>query len=667
MKTIIILTDRARIAAKIGEDLRCVFQDKIKIETLTFKEAKHMDQIDGDLILFTLGNRIERVKHKIPHPEKILIVRRTIKEKDFVKIFEIPKNTEVLVVNDNYENTLQTVSLLYDLNVDNIKLKPYREDECDKAITVAITPGEPEKVPGHIKKIINIGDRCLDLSTFMNIIYRLQINDDEISKRLLSYTNQIVNSNEGLNKHYKEAVAKNIQMERVLEVSEKGVVMTLPDGEITLYNKRFVKMVGSPVKEGTRLMDLFNDKILSYLKSGAPEEKIVKINKRDIAIKKNRVVYERDIYQDLYFFDDVTYLKSLEQTISKEIKSSGFAAKYQLGDIIYHSKAMGKCIESAKIFAQTEKTILILGESGTGKELLAQSIHNLSERSLWPFVAVNCAAVPSGLLESELFGYVKGAFTGASREGKIGMFECANNGTIFLDEIGDMPYSLQSRLLRAVQERQIMRIGSDKVIDINVRIISATNKDLLREVELGNFRKDLYYRISVLPITIPPIRQRREDIMDLFRSFLSSNTEIPSGIEKILTQYSWPGNVREIRNAAEYYELMKNTPDCLPEYLLNFKAEKDVKQPSVETCILKILSGGGAGSAGMGRTKLREELKSRYQIVISEYALRTVIKNLEQEGCIVKTQGRNGTILTKKGAEELKRADEESGRSAKPC
>ncbi|WDC84728.1 sigma 54-interacting transcriptional regulator [Caloramator sp. mosi_1] len=188
--------------------------------------------------------------------------------------------------------------------------------------------------------------------------------------------------------------------------------------------------------------------------------------------------------------------------------------------IITNSPKMKECINIAKKIAKSDYTVLINGESGTGKEMIAQSIHNYSNRSIYPFVAVNCAALPENLLESELFGYEKGAFTGALKEGKIGLFEIANNGTIFLDEIGDMPLKLQTRLLRVLQEKQIMRVGSDNIINVNVRVIAATNKDLKKLVDEGLFREDLYYRINVLPISLPPLRERKEDIMPLLESFL---------------------------------------------------------------------------------------------------------------------------------------------------
>ena len=655
MKKIVIITDRSRIADKLGEDLRSVLKDRIWIEKYTLEQAEALKQIDGDLFLFTLGNRIEQVKDRLSHPENTLVVRRTIKEENFVKIFEIPKNTEVLVVNDNYENTLQTMALLYDLNVDNIILRPYKEGENYGNISLAITPGERDKVPKSIKKIIDIGDRCLDLATFMEILYRLQIGDDEVSKRLLAYVNLIVNSNDGIHKHYKDAIAKNIQMEQVLEMSDQGILMTLPDGEIILCNSKMNGLTGMELSEGsTKLADIFDRDVLNALSAEALDDVVLKINGRDIVVRKSRIFYEKDIYQEIYFFKDITYVKSLEQTVSGQIKSQGFVARYRLEDIIHRSPGMKKSMESLEIFARTNKTILITGESGTGKELFAQSIHNLSERRLQPFVAVNCAAVPANLLESELFGYARGAFTGASKEGKAGLFEYANNGTIFLDEIGDMPYELQSRLLRVIQEKQIMRVGSDKVIEVNVRIISATNKNLLSEIENGRFRRDLYYRLSVLPITVPPLRERKEDILPIFKSFFHKGVSIPGWVEDILISYTWPGNVRELRNVAEYYDLMKSYENCLPDYLCR-SGEGDILQPrlNLKEQILHIIYKKNDNMGNVGREKIKSELKLHHNISVSEYKLRAVMDEMEREGLIQKTTGRRGTILTPLGRQYI--------------
>jgi transcriptional regulator with PAS, ATPase and Fis domain len=240
-------------------------------------------------------------------------------------------------------------------------------------------------------------------------------------------------------------------------------------------------------------------------------------------------------------------------------KYSGMNAHYTFDDIIGASESIRKVIDFAKIIANSPSTVLITGESGTGKEVFAQAIHNESPRRDSSFVAVNCGAIPEALIESELFGFEDGAFTGAKKGGRPGKFELANGGTLFLDEIGEMPLDMQVKLLRALQEGEICRVGGSKTIPLDVRIIAATNKDLKQLVNENKFRLDLYYRLSVIPITIPPLRERSEDIPLLINYFLNSKAirlkkEVPS-IDKqtyeLLLRYKWPGNIRELENFIE--------------------------------------------------------------------------------------------------------------------
>ena len=253
-----------------------------------------------------------------------------------------------------------------------------------------------------------------------------------------------------------------------------------------------------------------------------------------------------------------------ESTIRERIHRQGFVAKYTFSDILHASPTLEETIRSAEEFSAVEANVFIRGETGTGKELFAQSIHNASRRRNRPFVAINCAALPDNILESELFGYVEGAFTGALKGGKAGFFEIAHRGTLFLDEIGDISTKLQGQLLRVLQEREIIRVGSDTVIPVDVRVISATNKDLYEEVKKGTFREDLFYRLDVLELKLPPLRQRSQDIPCLLEYYLSLEQEkhpcalrdfSPEAMELLLA-YEWPGNIREIRNFCERISIL---------------------------------------------------------------------------------------------------------------
>lgn len=252
---------------------------------------------------------------------------------------------------------------------------------------------------------------------------------------------------------------------------------------------------------------------------------------------------------------------------------------------------MQKIEAMARRVAVTDATVLITGESGTGKELVARAIHNLGPRSAHPFVPVNCAALPEDLLESELFGHVRGAFTGALSS-RIGMFQLADGGTILLDEVGEMPLSLQAKLLRVLQNREVRPVGSDQALSVNVRVLASTNKDLQREVEKSAFREDLFYRLQVIPIHIPPLRARRSDIPLLIRHFLEKNNrkygrEVTIAEETLiyLWEYDWPGNVRELENLLERLVVLNETntlmPDDLPSYVRSFIAEKKLPHPQL--------------------------------------------------------------------------------------
>ncbi|WP_416828952.1 sigma-54 interaction domain-containing protein [Ectobacillus polymachus] len=247
-------------------------------------------------------------------------------------------------------------------------------------------------------------------------------------------------------------------------------------------------------------------------------------------------------------------LKYYKNRLQKELQS-----KYTFDDLIGNHPLFCETKRLAERVACSQSAVLLVGESGTGKELFAHAIHGTSPRSPFPFVRVNCASIPENLLESELFGYVEGAFTGARKGGKKGKFELAHHGTIFLDEIGDMPLSMQSKLLRVLQEKEIEKIGGHSPIAINVRIIAATHRNLEQMVEEGTFRQDLYYRLHVMKIEIPPLRERRDDIelvakallQKLERTFNRSNLELSDEVVYKLKGHSWPGNVRELENVLE--------------------------------------------------------------------------------------------------------------------
>lgn len=270
------------------------------------------------------------------------------------------------------------------------------------------------------------------------------------------------------------------------------------------------------------------------------------------------ICIERDISEVVNLRNALQKQKEIAAKIRKSLYKVNIDIEQDNDDMIVNSYKMIRVEEAAQRIGSLDATTIILGESGTGKEMISEMIYKYSKRVGKPFIKVNCAAIPESLIESELFGYEGGAFTGAKTGGSKGMFEEADGGTIFLDEIGELPLSMQSKLLRVLENGEIRRVGGTEAKAVDVRIITATNRNLKREVEAGKFRDDLYYRLMVLPIVIPPLRERKEDIMPLARFFLNKfnnkyhlNKELTESAVKELSEYRWPGNVRELKNMME--------------------------------------------------------------------------------------------------------------------
>lgn len=305
------------------------------------------------------------------------------------------------------------------------------------------------------------------------------------------------------------------------------------------------------------------------------------------------VINNRDITELRDLEGEMSQLKIDKDRVDEEVK---FLRKQLSGEIVRSQDSeMARIYDVMKAVAATEVTVLITGESGTGKEIIADEIYRESKRSDRPFIKINCAAIPSELLESELFGYEKGAFTDAKKTGKIGLFELANTGTILLDEIGDMPIKLQSKLLRVLQNMEIVRLGGTVPIKLDLRIIASTNKDLYTEMKMGNFREDLYYRLNVVPIHLKPLRERKEDIIYFARYFIDrfnkkygKRLEFDTSAENLLKSYDWPGNIREIENVMERVVVIHHEPIIKERFIRNLlHLDSAVHKPSQNEGIMK--------------------------------------------------------------------------------
>jgi transcriptional regulator, propionate catabolism operon regulatory protein len=359
-----------------------------------------------------------------------------------------------------------------------------------------------------------------------------------------------------------DVIKERYQIEAIVNSTHDGVVAIDKTGNIKLVNEHAKKILG--IEENMKGRNITehipHSDMLRVLKTGKIErDEIDLIGGRQVVINRSPVIVRGKIVGAVSNFKEITDIQKVELQLRKKLHKNGLEAKYRLSDIVGETPEIMEVKELARKFARTESTVLIIGESGTGKELFAQGIHADSNRALGPFVAVNCAAFPENLLESEMFGYERGTFTGALKEGKPGLFELAHGGTLFLDEIGEVSLRIQTLLLRVLQERTIRRVGGERIIPVDVRIVTATNRNLEEEVEKKRFRSDLYYRLNILSMELPSLRDRLADIPKLIETFLMEFNDkrkhkienVDKKLTDLFQQYDWPGNIRELRNAIE--------------------------------------------------------------------------------------------------------------------
>lgn len=408
-----------------------------------------------------------------------------------------------------------------------------------------------------------------ELSIFHSSIYKGESEETQYRLVLLSLDknretlNILCNKlNQGLIKLLKydeKEFNKYHNLLNCLDSMDEGVSACDSEGIVTYINHAASNILNATKEEilGHKLEDLISDSILAKV----VKNKRAYIDTEYFIDYKNKNIHLINSAYPVYDKNkNIIGAVDVHRRIKRSIKAAtdliGYQANYKFEDFIWESKVMSEAIDISKKFANSIKNILIVGDSGTGKELFAQSLHNYSIRRNQPFVAINCASYPKDLFESELFGYEEGAFTGAKKGGKTGKFELADGGTLFLDEVGEMPLNLQAKLLRIIETKSISRIGGNKNINVDVRIIAATNRNLEEMVENNSFREDLYYRLKVLYLHLPPLKDREDDAVILCNHFIEKSTidsnknvlGLDKNAIKYIKSYDWPGNIRELEN-----------------------------------------------------------------------------------------------------------------------
>ncbi len=398
-----------------------------------------------------------------------------------------------------------------------------------------------------------------------------------------------------------EREAKFETINAILNCTSEGIIAIESTGEIIHINE-IAKKVLEYHDEVHINQILPNSKLLDTAMSGkAHTSEFLKIGANSIVLSSLPIKMDNHTIGAVATIQEEYKIQDIDIEIRKKNLGNGHFAKKRFKDIIGNSTQISTVIKRAAKYAKADSTVLIYGETGAGKEVFAQSIHNYSKRKNSPFVAVNCAALPENVLESELFGYVKGAFTGASAEGKAGIFELAHKGTVFLDEIGEISTAVQAKLLRVLQEKEVSRLGDDKVIPIDVRVLAATNKNLVDEIHRGEFREDLYFRLNVLELIIPPLKERKQDIRALIDYFVKEKTNrnmtIPEKSIQLFEQYDWPGNVRQLSNVIERLVVLCDdgiiTPEAteiaLKDMRLDSKVSPDIRRKATSEVEMKLI------------------------------------------------------------------------------
>lgn len=444
-------------------------------------------------------------------------------------------------------------------------------------------------------------------------------------------------------------------LELLLDNTHEGLVICDPEGKILYFNRSYADIYNMKKERdfGKNIEEFFpNSRIRQAARTGEPEYGVInywkgrKVVVNRIPIKEgSKVTYVvsqilfRDVEDLRKMAEKLTRLQNKVESMGAELRSI-FQAKYSIGDIIGESYQSRQLKKQAGKYASSSLPILILGESGTGKELFAQAIHRMSPRAERAFLAINCASIPKELMESELFGYESGAFTGATQKGKIGKFEIVEGGTLFLDEIGDMPLEMQAKLLRVLEEKQITRLGGSRTIPVEFSLIASTNRNIEDMVRKGTFRSDLFYRINVFVLKIMPLRERREDILTIARHIAASslsdrditNVKFAREVSSILMQHDWPGNVRELKNVVNYalhnllpgesiieskhlpasiFAKVEESPTAIPA-AVPFRKDIETKERAIIADALKSTMGNKLAAArllGMPRSVLYNKIK----------------------------------------------------------
>ena len=550
--SITIISSTYNTATQTKKQFEETFMDTISFKIVVFNAAIKPHSISDDYIIITNMSIRDKALMYIKPGTKYFITDRTISTATIGKLYDIPEDTNVLLFNVTKDTVTEALTQLKKRGINHLNFFPCYPGipSYNETCPYVITFGEADKVPKGNHQIIDLDIRPLDITLCVKIAIEVGVYD-EIKQNIST-----ISMRPSIELSY--SYAKQLKEIKVLTKNLQSILNRYNDSIILVNDKERILFYNPPARKLLDIKDMKSPYLSSLIKEKLTSGRnfFFEINKHNYYVES--IGDPQDNYESIIFFiRNMDNIQKIENDYRAKLVKSGLAAQYTFDDIIYESKAMKQLIQKAKQFAKGNSTIAIYGDSGCGKELIAQAIHNESDRKNEAFVAINFAALTPNLSEAELFGYVAGAFTGAKLGGNKGLFELAHKGTIFLDEIGDCSLEVQKKILRVIQERTVRPVGGNKLIPIDIRIITATNQNLYELVKKKEFREDLYYRLNVLPLKVPALKNRKEDVIPLFLYFMNeifdvNIAQIPSELKNTLLNHPWNGNVRELRNFSEY-------------------------------------------------------------------------------------------------------------------
>ena len=630
------------------------------------------------------GSAEEEARH-VPIDSQIMSIEVTFYWETLKKLFEIPQGTKVLFVNVTSNMAREAITQLSSLGVNHLQIIPYYPGAVlEEPVDIAVTPGESRFVPPSVKTVIDCDHRPCSYGMMVEIALRLGLEYLPETESFMNYAKVVASNHYSFDLMYAKSRRQESQMHILAESLDEGLIGVNETGDIFVCNKKACQIarISEELTMGKK-----GEEVFPYIpfyqvlrEKKAVPEKIIRLFGTDISLAVVPVVRKENCIGAFAMLQKFNEQESRQNALRRQMMQKGHYARYTLDDVIGISTAITETKNILRKMAATDSPVLLMGETGTGKELMAHALHQASRRADGPFIAINVAAMPENLLESELSGYEEGAFTGAKKGGRPGLFEFAHQGTLFLDEVEGMSLSMQVKLLRVLQEGEIMRVGGGSIIRVDVRIVAATNESLEEKIQDGSFRKDLYYRLNALTVEIPPLRKRGDDIfllLDYFMRKMGGDFTLSEGVKAFLRRHPWPGNIRELQNAVEYFNYLakpviglSDLPPTMTRFMddgsddgegeVNDNAADDneadmVYQAAVDKkrFVLNQLALAWKAGETAGREKILEAAKKDH-ISMTQKQVRVLLDELAKEGLIQVGRGRGGSKITEKGLNKLK-------------